>query len=86
MKLTDLERKILVESLIFTASADACLATEKFDAKLALDLAEKLNDSSLNLSCYLFKNSDGGYDEDISSEFEKRIPQIKIEKANETKL
>lgn len=78
MELTDLERKTLVESLIFAAAADACLNTDSFDAETALELAVKLNDPSLELDCYLYKGGDEYYEE-ISQKVEDQIPQIKVE-------
>ena len=84
MELTNTERKTLVESLIFALSADACLKTENFDAKTALELAVKFNDESVRLDCYLYQGSDiPGLEfyEEISHTVKEQIPQIEIQRS-----
>jgi hypothetical protein len=80
MELNKEEIKTVIESLIFAASGDACLDTENFDSELAVAVAEKLNDESIELSCYLFKGSDEYYEESLSERIEQSIKQIRVKK------
>lgn len=79
MELTENERKILVEALIFALAADACMESEKFDQRTALKLATHLNDPSFDLDCYMYKGRDGEYYDEISQDVVDQIPQIKVD-------
>lgn len=73
--------KVILESLVFTCSGDACLNIEEFDVKLAADLASRVSNELMDevkLASYIYDwNDEECWEDEITKELLTTIRQLK---------